>query len=486
MLLGLLVFAPSIGAFASTGDVLLGKQMIRKDTGTFISAFTDGSDDTYGLLNKKGYGSDIYYYDFPKPTTVNKLRIYGTGYGSISVKLFYLNNTSEIVYQRTNIQSGGEYIQTFPTKTDVVKVEIANPSGDSALNLATFSLYGEILDEIPPGDVTDIKVTPGEEDITFTFTLPKDSDFSHVLIYRDSKLLNGKHTKGSFKDVGLEPNATYEYKFVSVDETGNKSKGVIKTVSTFVPLKDISSLKANPDYNRVDLSWTLPKSTELKHVSIYRDTIPEEKGFLRKMFSAVSVSAADGPTKIFETNGTYFNDLTVKPETTYEYKLTSVGTDGEETDGVTVQATTLEEPTPVIKDPGYEITPEGDYLYTWTSPDKGKVKVLISGNEYQTVDAADKKILIPKDKMKYKMMGEPDISLQPISEYGKEGEIHEESPFEEGMLPFEGGDLLKTSMSLLVVLGPFILLALAFLIYPKLKQVISKALEARKGRGVKK
>jgi hypothetical protein len=435
------------------------------------------------------------YIDVGKPLEVNDkvgLRYSSTG-----------------TYNNGRVILGGIQLPNYPTRENVefttgysVKaddlkggfqnsrnyVSLRGFSSISNITLYSVTLNGEeisltdVVTEFPPEDVTNFQVRSASKNaLTLSWDVSQSEKFYSYTIYKNGEKLS-TYTDINKDSVALSYVIGDIFTLKVTEKGGLESKGVSVTAKYDPPLRNVDELNAKPDYNRVDLSWSLPESTKFKHVNIYRDTVPEEKGFFQKMFSSISVSAADGPTKIFETNGTYFNDLTVNPETTYEYKLTSVGTDGTETNGATVQATTLEEPTPVIKDPGYEVTPEGDYLYTWTSPEKGKVKVLISGNEYQTVDAADKKILIPKDKMKYKMMGEPDISLQPISEYGKEGEIHEESPFEEGMLPFEGGDLLKTSMSLLVVLGPFILLALAFLIYPKLKQLIVKALEKRNGR----
>jgi Domain of unknown function (DUF4959) len=338
-------------------------------------------------------------------------------------------------------------------------------------------------DVTAPGEITNINADPGEETIKFTYTLPTDSDFSHLKIYRDSELIEGSYKTGSFTDEGLSPNTEYQYKFVSVDTNGNESNGVTKTVSTFVPLKDISNLKADPDYNRVDLSWKLPQSTEFKHVNIYRDEVAEEPGFFQQLFAGASVSAAEEPTKIFETNGTYFNDLTVAPETTYEYKLTSQSTTGEETDGVTVQATTTEEPAPEMGESGYTITPEGDYLYKWDSPTEGQVKVNIAGTEYKTVEASEGQIIIPKDQMKYTIFGDPDIRLYPVSPYGKEGEPYDSSKlFKDGMMPFGGQDLLKTGMSLLGVVGPLVLLGLSFLLFPKIRKIIFNSFSKWKER----
>lgn len=353
-------------------------------------------------------------------------------------------------------------------------------------NESTGAIVKNDDDTEPPGDIQNISASPGEADVSFYYDLPTDDDFSFLRILRDGEIIVEEYKENYFSDTDLESNKRYEYTFISVDESGNESPGVSKVIVTlekFIPLKDIEDLKAVPKYNRVNLSWNLPDSTEFKHVNIYRDELAEEPGFFQQLFAGASVSAAEEPTKIFETNGTYFNDLTVAPETTYEYKLTSQSTTGEETDGVTVQATTTEEPAPEMGDSGYTITPEGDYLYKWDSPTEGQVKVNIAGTDYKTVEASEGQIIIPKDQMKYTIFGDPDIRLYPVSPYGKEGEPFDSSKlFKDGMMPFGGQDLLKTGMSLLGVVGPLVLLGLSFLLFPKIRKIIFNSFSKRKER----
>lgn len=265
----------------------------------------------------------------------------------------------------------------------------------------------------------------------------------------------------------------YELKLYEIDFFGE----VIEPT----PIEEVQEVNIQTKYNRVDLSWQLPQTEDFHHVAIYRKTIKELKeiqsaSLLDKMFGANKVYASEVTEydPLFETNGTYFNDLTVKPRSEYSYKLTTVTTDGKESPGIIVTAETPDEPNPQIVGGGYTETAEGDYLFKWTSPTEGQVKIIVGGKEYKTVNASDKQILIPKEDMVY-AFDKPDVSLIPISPYGKEGNEFSSHPIKQIKIPFGANDLLKTGVSLLWVLGPFVLLAMAFLLVPKFRKTIVDA-----------
>jgi hypothetical protein len=369
---------------------------------------------------------------------------------------------------------------------DVIRITSVDLMGNESSGTSIKLGEGD-PDEEPPGDITNLSASPDEESVSFYYNLPTDEDFSHVKIMRNGEVIAAANKTDYFNDTELEPETTYEYTFISVDESGNESAGVSKSVTTsekFIPLKDISDLKAETEYNRVDLSWSLPNSTEFKHVNIYRDVV-EETGFFQTLFFGTMVSAADEQTKIFETNGTYFNDLTVQPETTYEYKLTSQSTTGAETEGVTVETTTTEEPEPDISGVVADRTDNGDFLYKWSDPTEGTVKINVGGNEYKTVPAESGEILIPKEDMKYTPFGDADVSLTPVGVFGTNGSPYESvRGFEKVKMPFSAGELLKSSMGLIGVLGSILLLSLSFMFFPKIRNAIVQALKKRNERRV--
>ena len=174
---------------------------------------------------------------------------------------------------------------------------------------------------------------------------------------------------------------------------------------------------------------------------------------------------------LFETNGTYFNDLTVKPETSYTYLLTSYLSSGEETKGVTID---VETPPVEISGGDTNVDEEsGDYVITWTEPTEGKILVAVGGKEYAVVNASDLKITIPKEDMKFDKLGYPDVTLTPLDE----NEVPIGKPSKPGDMGSVVGDveinlnennLLQMGVGLLGVIGGFVLLGLAFLVVKKL------------------
>lgn len=336
-------------------------------------------------------------------------------------------------------------------------------------------------------DLALIKTTPTE--ITLNWKNPKESNFSHLNLYQDGILKESRYKEQTYTFKNLVPSQQYTFTIKAVNVDGAETQGISIVVSTDdVPLlPEVQNLSAVPKHDRVNLSWSNPKNEFFNHVKIYRrvDNQTEETSFLNIFQPIKAYAESDDFDPMFETNGTYWNDLTVQPETTYSYKLSTVNIADVESEGTVVQVTTKEEPAPEIGGGGYTETENGDFLYTWTQPTTGKVKVLIDGEEYQTVDAADKQILIPKDKMKYDLLNNPKVSLLPISESGKEGEATK-PPSSDGVsfggakLPFSVKDMVTVGMVLFGLVAGFILLGLAFRFVPKFIQMISASMKKDK------
>ncbi len=142
---------------------------------------------------------------------------------------------------------------------------------------------------------------------------------------------------------------------------------------------------------------------------------------------------------------------------------------------------------------GIEKDPNEDYVITWTNPITGKMKVLVGGKQYAIVPASDKKIVIPKDKMVFDLIGNPDVQLVPIDENGNEG--IPSKPGGSGVGNGGGiGDIvgggevgkvvnpentLKGGVELLKVIGGFILLGLSFLVVPRLIKLIRNSFDTK-------
>jgi len=327
-----------------------------------------------------------------------------------------------------------------------------------------------------------------------------------ALIYQDGVLIKEiSANQNSHTIDNLQDDTSYDFKVAIKRDNGNITEGLtvkVKTDKAPLVAAEIKNLNAVADHDRVDLSWQLPDSNGFKHVNIYRN---EEVGLLKKMFGAIDpitvVHAADADNKIFETNGTYFNDLTVQPNTKYKYKLTTTTTDGQESTGVTVKVTTASTPPPVMGDNGVNLDSNGDYVIEWDSPITGDIQVKIDGQDYTTVSAANKKVIIPHADMVLDWMGHPKVQLIPISDDGTTGQATT-PPVNAGPgasggnggsgggtgggntiqtigLPFGVDALVTSSFDLIYILGPFVLLGLALMFVPRLIKVIKKSIAER-------
>ena len=227
----------------------------------------------------------------------------------------------------------------------------------------------------------------------------------------------------------------------------------------------------------------MPLYDDLQFARIYRKKDNSEFGAKLK---ALFVND-DGYIPLFETNGTNFKDLTVASDTAYTYKVTTVDNADNETLGITVKTKT---PKMSVGGGGTNIDENGDYLITWESPVTGKIKVLIAGKEHAIVPAADKKIIIPKDKMKFDLLGIPDVQLIPIDDSGNEG--IPSKPGGGGIGDIIGGgdtaaeitpeNTLDMAVGLFLLVGGFLLLGMSFWLVPKLIRLIRQALGNKNGQ----
>jgi len=325
-------------------------------------------------------------------------------------------------------------------------------------------------DDVSPSEIVNFNKNQTDLQVNFSYELPNDEDFSHVKIYQDNVLIADNVTDTSYTVDNLDYGGTYNFKFTTVDTNGNESEGVIETVTIAMPeLEEIQQVNAEASHDRIDLSWSLPETEYFEHVNIYRKSVSEVQ-----TFNLLSVDEYD---PLFETNGTYFNDLTVEEQTTYDYKLTTEF-QGLESQGVTVQATTLAAPPPELGGQEFIEQENGDYLVTWQQPETGQVRILVDGQEYVVVPATDKQYTIPAADMKYSALGDPLVGLQTIGDNGEESEV--EQQVSNVNLPFGINELLTTSAGLLRVIGSLILLGLSFILVPKFIKVIKQSLNNKK------
>ncbi|WP_445486478.1 hypothetical protein [Niallia sp. 03133] len=487
LVLGLLfMLVPISGAFAAITSGYSSPVINNYAATANIQSTIDSNLSTYSNLQGNGYVE----FNIPPAQTLNFWTgNSASGSGNALYKYSFYDSSNKL------ISTSGDVI----TIKNVNKTTVTIPEGstkfriESKSSIDSFTYYNFWLYEIEVSapiikhdEISNLNVESSGLKNQITWGIPSNnSGFIGSKIYRNGELIktiNGQTTQ--YSDENVQYSTTYNYKVTATYSDGFETQGISKDFTTVpepVPAGDVTNVKASTTFEKVNISWVLPTDETFKHVNIYREKLEEDQtSMLDKLIFGTKVYAAE-KTKIFETNGTYFNDLTVEPSTTYEYKLTTYSIDNLESEGVIVQATTEKEPPPKITKGGIQQQENGDYKYTWEEPTEGTVKIIVGDKEY-TANASDKEIVIPKEDMKYNGMGDPDIQAIPVSKYGKEG-IVEKAPsltLSEIKIPFQTNDLISSGTQLLWLVGPFVLLALSFLLVPKLRKLIVRAF---KGKG---
>lgn len=434
----------------------------------------DSYDNNLSSEGRLTVGKKVIEFNYPVDLTAYFIKA-RSAYSQVG--FYYVDSDNKTSVKFLTLSSGNEVNGYFDLDLkNVFKIEIEKGSNGN-FYLAEFDLFGTYEKEIFE-PVLNLSYDNSYNSVDLNWDNPENSNFNGVIIKKNGdEVANLSRDKTSYTVRGLEPDTEYKFELIAKYSNGGLSAPVKKTIRTHKKpsLDEVKNVEIKAKHDRVDLSWNLPQSEGFHHVNIYRDKI-KDPSLLKKIFSGNAAFAASTP--IFETNGTYFNDLTVEPKTKYEYTLKT--TDGKvESEGVTVQVETPKAPPPEMGGIEGEKQENGDYLFTWGDPADGKVKIIVGGKEYATVPAGNKSFTVPAKDMKYTGLGDPDVSLKPISPTGEEGEATPIKP--EFETPFDVKDLLETGTGLLLIIGPFLLLALSILLVPKLRNLIVNAFKSKKG-----
>ena len=412
------------------------------------------------------------YYTIETPEEVKNLsKIEGDGEVTITYEIpvhltvsIYLDGQkiaegiTDKKYTITGLENGKKYritvktVDGFGLESDGLTIE-ATPQADTT----------------PPGEVPTLLAVAGDGEVTLRYSKPADKDFSHYRIYVDDQLVADYVTVTTYKVTGLQNGKKYTLRVTTVDQKGNESNGKTVTDTPYEISREVSNLRVTARHDSVDLSWQNPKRSDFQLVKIYRKEIEE------KAIRFLPVAHAEDYKELFETNGTFFRDLTVEPETSYEYKLTTV-TGGQESAGVTVQVTTSPIPPPSTGGATIIRHENGDVTVRWP-PQPGWMLIEIDGQEYKKVDAQLGEYTIPAEDIPvYEDGRQAPIRLIPIAPNGEQGKPIIINPG--GWLvnlPFGAKELLQAGLDLLLVLGPIVLLALAIWYVRPILRVIRQA-----------
>ena len=403
------------------------------------------------------------------------------------------NWKNQSVWDSVKLYLNDQHVQTLKTPIDEFVIENLKANTDYKIGITSVTKIGTELVEstltektIKTTSVPDLANEIKIDDIaatsakyTIDYGLFKKKPVA-IVVYKDGSWL-ARVTSDNFPVSGLSGETKYTYTFVADYGNDNLSNKKDISFTTKEGNREVTNLTATSTQSDVNLKWSMPHYKTLDFARIYRQK--DDAGFFALMFSSNGTYEP-----LFETNGTTFKDLTVKADTEYKYKVTTVSTSNDESSGETISIKTKKIS---ASGGGTDIDENGDYVITWTSPTTGKMKVLVGGKEYAIVPASDKKIVIPKDNMVFNIIGTPDVKLIPIDENGNEGETTTPGTGPGtgnggGIGDIVGGgslaelltpdNILQASMGLIAVIASILLLRLAFMVAPRVISLIRNAL----------
>lgn len=136
-------------------------------------------------------------------------------------------------------------------------------------------------------EVTNLRETHTSTSINLLWSLPTDTNFSHVRIYRNDILVADNIVTSSFNNTNLTPSSGYSFRVVTVDKTGVESTGISFYASTTYQAKNYSAglLDNEITYDNGGLNVTNPAN--------YKDndeiTFANLKGTASKPNSYISI-----------------------------------------------------------------------------------------------------------------------------------------------------------------------------------------------------
>lgn len=415
---------------------------------------------------------EIEIFERKPRKTVSELSVSSTTHSSLNLR--WVNPTDDD-FSGTFIKQGGKVIATLDANATSYNIKDLDIDTDYKFEVAAVYQDGTISRGVEVSGKT--KKAPTVKDLKATATSYRAkltwingvTDHVGVVIYKDNNKVIQLDKNFTYYDIkDLDEETTYSYQVALLFKNGVESQKANITFETKPVKKEVSNLTATANAYDVSLMWKMPEYKSLDFVRIYRQK--PSGNLLARTF------ATEKYDPLFETNGTTFKDLTVNADTEYTYKVTTVDVDDNETVGEFV---TIRTKKVVVAGGKTEEDENGDYVITWTSPTIGKIQVLIAGKEYATVPAADKKIVIPKDKMKFDLLGNPDVMLVPLDENGnpvgdgnKPGTPGSIGGIQLGDLGLDPKSLITVVAGLLALIGLIMLLAMSFRLTPKLIELL--------------
>lgn len=189
-----------------------------------------------------------------------------------------------------------------------------------------------VIDNTPPGTVSNFVVLIGNAKLSLSWANPSDADFAGVKVIRKEggypeSITDGAQvydgTDTSYVDEGLTNDTTYYYRAFTYDTSqnyndamvGQQVSGTPKLNADITPPGPITSFVADAGNAKVDLSWANPTDEDFVGVKIRRQTV----GY---------PTTIDDGIEVYNGSATSFEDTTVENGTTYYYRAFPYDTAG--------------------------------------------------------------------------------------------------------------------------------------------------------------
>ncbi|MDQ0412893.1 fibronectin type III domain-containing protein [Mesobacillus stamsii] len=493
---------PLGSAFAYTGGLLNGKSLNIGDNNNFknntnigvTNSVTDNDELSKYVLGNAGTTNVMVYYEFPVAMDITAYQLKAESATNLYLKILYADGT---IFEGTGLNNSS--VRTNLSFSNVKKIGIWNVSGYTN-SISEFDVFGS-ESIVTKSDVTNELVSNiTDTTAVFTWTDPVETDFSSVYLIDSLGATQDIITKGvqSYTLTGLSPETNYTYIVKAKYSDGSLSNGKNVSFTTAPILIDktspgeITNVTTTTTTTGATFNWSNPADSDFSKVNIYQN----------------------GTLKGSSTNGTYtVSGLTQGTE--YNYTFKTVDSTGNESEGITKTISTL-------PDRDGDGIPDSEDIYP-DDPENipkpaGEVQNLVIKPEYDKVTlswmlpgtANFKNVTIYRDVISQKtglldnLLGTKvyaaalfetngtsftDLTVEPETEYkytvtttsldgiestGVTGiTATPKKPLMADMsLPFSVKDLVEAGNGLLWIVGPFVLLGMSFLLFPKLRKLI--------------
>ncbi|MFD0678192.1 MULTISPECIES: immunoglobulin-like domain-containing protein [unclassified Paenibacillus] len=277
--------------------------------------------------------------------TFSSVDISGSGISSIKYSLNGGSLTNIAQGNTLNISAAGNYTLAYYAIDMAGNVELTKTSSFNVLSIP------------PVPNVTGATYSSTINQITLNWTNPNFGEFKHTLIRRGDGA-EQTVTGTTYTDMNLSPNTSYTYKFIVVDQYNVESSGITVNAATLAapivdttPPSDPVNLNITPNGTGFVLTWDTPNDNDLAGFRVYRDG-----------------------TKIGTVVNATYTDVVTQNGTTYSYKVTAFDNAGNESNGVTKNALSLDLVSPPAPANVQALQVNNSIILTWNAVSAADLK----------------------------------------------------------------------------------------------------------------